>query len=103
MELIGYVIQNINVDESEVKNSTVCLIVNQDGKENISFKKDGADLISFHQDSVLLLNATVRNLDRATSSVVWNKYFEVYTDENQGGVVVRSLKHKQFSIKKFKD
>jgi len=89
MELIDYVIQCCK--EGEIKDSTVQLVVNQEGEEKIS--ENHSDLI--------LHNCTIRNI--VSENKTWKNYFKIYDDDKRKAIVVHALKDIPFKLTKSKD
>jgi hypothetical protein len=91
MELIAYIIQNYRVEEDEIKNSTFTLVVNQEGEETISF----------NHEQLTLHNCSIRNI--ISESKVWEKYFNIYHDQEEGGIVVRAQKYQTVRLTKVRE
>jgi hypothetical protein len=91
MELLCYEIQNDGAIGFEREQSTINLVVNQEGEESISFSPQ----------RIKLHNCTMRNLD--CKSDAWNQYFSIIENTKAKEITINSNKYQSIKLTKKKD
>jgi predicted double-glycine peptidase len=91
MKLISYKIQNDEAVGYERENSTIHLVVNQEGEESLSFAPK----------RVKLHNCSIRNLESLSDN--YNEYFSVFDSSEGKNVIIESLKYQSIRITKEND